>query len=230
MRVRKHSPDTFAIIDALGPFIVSSPLGDTVNWSKVPFTTIETNGRLTGTTQQKIIERFERYTDRITALGYDSISIDDLAHLVTFDFYHDELRALIDDYAKLYKQLFAIASLRQLKIFINTDYLFYNDDILAHLEATGLSAEAFFETVLNEAFVAFPEIDGIIMRIGEKDGHDVSGHFLSRLTLRTPKQANKLLTRILPLFEQHDKLLVFRTWTVGAYRIGDLIWNEKTFK
>lgn len=228
-RVRTQPTNTFAIIDALGPFVVSQPVGDTVNWSKVPFAAIETNGRLTDATRQAIIERFEHYIDTVTTLGYDSVSIDDLAHLVDFDFYSDDLRLLIHDYIALYKRLFTIAHNHHLKLFINTDYLFFNDAIQIHMDAHDLSAESFFEAVLERAFTTFPEISGIILRIGEKDGHDVSGHFLSKLTLRTPKQANKLLMQILPLFERHNKLLVFRTWTVGAYKIGDLIWNEKTF-
>lgn len=227
--MRTQSPDTLAIIDALGPFVVSPPSSGTVNWSKVPFSAIETHGRLPDATQQTIAERFERYIDQIAALGYDSVSVDDLAHLVHCDFYHDELCLLINDYVKLYKRLFAIATSRNIKIFVNTDYLFYNDDIQMHLEQTDTSPEVFFETIVQKAFATFPEISGIILRIGEKDGHDVSGHFLSKLTLRTPHQANKLLAHIVPTFEQHGKLLVFRTWTVGAYKIGDLIWNETTF-
>ncbi len=227
--VRTKPTNTYAIIDALGPFVVSQPTGDTVNWSKVPFAAIETNARLTDTTRQEIINRFERYIRHVATLGYDSVSIDDLAHLVNFDFYGADLRLLIADYIALYKKLFAIARTHDVKIFVNTDYLFFNDDIQTYMDTHGLSAESFFETVLERAFTTFPEINGVILRIGEKDGQDVAGHFLSKLTLRTPKQANALLAHILPLFEKHNKLLVFRTWTVGAYKIGDLIWNEKTF-
>lgn len=227
--VRTKPTNTVAIIDALGPFVVSQPTGNTVNWSKVPFTSIETNGRLTDVTRQEIINRFERYVSHIATLGYDSVSIDDLAHLVNFDFYSTDLRLLMTDYIALYKELFAIARAHSLKIFVNTDYLFFNDDIQTYMGTHDLPAESFFEIVLERAFATFPELSGIILRIGEKDGQDVSGYFLSKLTLRTPKQANALLAHILPLFEKHNKLLVFRTWTVGAYKIGDLIWNEKTF-
>jgi hypothetical protein len=34
----------------------------------------------------------------------------------------------------------------------------------------------------------------------------------------------------LPVFEHFNKYLIFRTWTIGAYKIGDLIWNEKTYE
>ena len=29
--------------------------------------------------------------------------------------------------------------------------------------------------------------------------------------------------------ERRQKNLVFRTWTVGAYPVGDLQWNRRTF-
>ncbi len=31
-------------------------------------------------------------------------------------------------------------------------------------------------------------------------------------------------------FERRDRLLIFRTWSVGAYRIGDLIWHRDTLR
>ncbi len=39
-----------------------------------------------------------------------------------------------------------------------------------------------------------------------------------------------MLKTLLPVFEQNNKLLIFRTWTVGISRLGDLIWNRDTFK
>jgi hypothetical protein len=35
---------------------------------------------------------------------------------------------------------------------------------------------------------------------------------------------------LLPLFERFDRLLIVRTWTLGAFEIGDLMWNELTFQ
>ena len=65
---------------------------------------------------------------------------------------------------------------------------------------------------------------GIILRIGESDGTDVRDPLRSHLHLRNSKQTHRFLRDLLPLFENRQRLLVFRTWTVGAHRIGDLIW------
>lgn len=220
---------SFHIIDALGPFAVHLPQSGTVNWSKVPFHILEENGRIPKHTQQEIIKRFSAYIDTVQQLGYDSVSIDDLAHMVRFSFYDQPLRALLTDYHALYKKLFAIATKRNMRIFVNTDYLFFNDAITRHLEVNSFSPQDFYKKVLEKAMADFPEIAGVILRVGENDGKDVTGPFLSKLLLQTPQQANTLLKTILPIFEQQNKTLIFRTWTVGAYKIGDLIWNPKTY-
>ena len=104
-----------------------------------------------------------------------------------------------------------------------------NKEILSYTEGKYNNLETFFLTSIEKLFQQYPEIAGIILRIGESDGKDVEDHFRSRLLLQTPHQANKFLKKVLPLFEKSDKKLIFRTWTVGIYKIGDLIWNQKTF-
>jgi DNA-binding Lrp family transcriptional regulator len=217
------------IIDTLGPFFINKPDRREINWSKVIFSDLETNNRLTQTTQEHIIKRFQAYVARVSKLGYNAISIDDLAHLVDFSFYSSDLQALLGDYRMLYRQLFNIAKSHNMKIFVNTDYLFFNEAIHTYSESNSIAPDDFYIHALKKAIEDFPEIDGVILRVGEKDGNDVSGTFLSQLLLHTPLQANQLLKKILPLFEQTNKTLVFRTWTIGAYKIGDLIWNKKTY-
>ena len=69
---------------------------------------------------------------------------------------------------------------------------------------------------------------GIILRIGECDGKDVRGELTSELFIRSAKEANALLHELLPIFESRDRLLILRSWTVGAYAVGDLIWHRRT--
>lgn len=216
------------IIDTLGAFFVTEPKSGTINWSKVPFSDIESSGRLSEQTRDTIIANFKTYIEKVSSLGYDAISIDDLAHMANMPFYDHETTMLIEDYQHLYARLFKIATSHGMRIYVNTDYLFTNDAIEQHLQS-GVSPAGLFTYILQKAFDTFPEINGVILRIGENDGKDVTGTFLSKLFIRTPNDANDLLKKILPVFEQYGKQLVFRTWTVGAYKIGDLIWNEKTF-
>lgn len=218
----------FHIIDALGPFVTGNNHA-TINWSKVDFSSLETNGRLSVATRRRVIARFARYAQKVAELGYDSISIDDLAHLTVFDFYSLKLQTLLQDYRGLYAELFIIANQFGLKVFINTDYLFFNEDIHRYLKQKRITPLAFYQSVLKQVFTDFPDAAGIILRIGENDGKDVRGTFRSQLLLKTPAQAKRLLLTTLPLFEAYNKKLIFRTWTVGVYKIGDLIWNKKTY-
>lgn len=216
-----------AIIDAIGPFFQGYT--DTpINWSKVPFHYLECDGHVDGEKFQQIRHDLTIFLERVVKMGYNAISLDDVAHLVNFDWYPSELQQKIREYQKEYGTLIALARDLGLKVFVTTDLMFFNSWID---EQTGDQDDAILE-VLREAFTQlftnFP-VDGIITRIGETDGVDVQGDFHSRLTLKTPQQANRYICDLLPIFEQYDTLLIFRTWTVGAYAIGDLIWNEQTY-
>ena len=217
-----------AIIDTIGPFMEGIQ-GETINWSKINFAALETNGRLTPATRKKLIARFHTHLRRIRDIGYNAISIDDLAHIARLPFYSPALSALLADYTKLYMEIFSLAKHYDLAIYVTTDYLFSHPDITRYRQDNNLNAQDFFTEALRHVFEQFPQIDGVILRIGENDGKDVTDGFLSSLVLQTPEKANALLKKILPLFEQNGKTLIFRTWTVGVYRIGDLIWNPKTF-
>lgn len=221
------------IIDTIGPFFIENQTEDrspaSINWSKVPFAQLESGGRLTASTQSLICKNFRTFVQRISGLGYNSLSLDDLAHMAKMPFYSPSLQTLLRDYRRLYLQLCSIAREQGLQIFVNTDYMFTHPDIEQHLQQTGKTPIAFFEDVLRQVFQDFPQIDGIILRLGENDGKDVHATFQSHLALQTPEQANRLLAAILPTFEARQKQLIVRTWTVGVYRIGDLIWNPDTY-
>lgn len=217
-----------AIIDTIGPFI-EDVSGETINWSKVNFAALETNGRLTASTRKKLAIRFDAYLRHIRTIGYNAISIDDLAHMAWPPFYNPSLSTLLADYSRLYTEIFSLAKRHGLAIYVTTDYLFSHPEIDKYCKNKRLSTQDFFVEILELVFEQFPQIDGVILRIGENDGKDVAGTFLSSLHLKTPEDANALLKRILPSFERREKTLIFRTWTVGVYAIGDLIWNPKTF-
>ena len=82
---------------------------------------------------------------------------------------------------------------------------------------------------MERFFADFPEVAGVIVRIGESDGKDVKDDFHSQLVIQTPEDARSFLQALLPVFEKHGRRLIFRTWTVGAYPIGDLMWHRDTF-
>ncbi|HCH34010.1 MAG: hypothetical protein UY35_C0010G0006 [Candidatus Saccharibacteria bacterium GW2011_GWC2_48_9] len=219
----------YQIIDAIGPFVLDVPKDTTINWSKVPFSQIEQGGRLSAATRAQILSRFDAYLAKVQPQGYGTLSIDDLAHMIVFEWYSPKLQKLLADYNLLYRDIVALAQSYGMAVFVNTDYIFWNDEIQSHLESSGMTAAELLDDACELLTQQVPGVAGVILRIGESDGRDIRDTFVSKLALRTSRAANRLLRHLLPRFEQHSMTLIVRTWTVGVYQIGDLIWNSDTY-
>lgn len=214
------------IIDAISPFFIDMH-DEVINWSKINFNLIEKDNIIDKIKFKKIKNNFLIFIKKAKKHGYDSITLDDVAHLTILDFYSKNLKKKIQSYQKHFHSLFKIAKKHGMKIFLTTDIMFFNKDIQKNLKNNNF--EDLFKSICENCILQNSFIDGIITRIGEPDGVDVKDDFKSSLVIKTPEQANSLIKKIIPVFEKHNKKLIFRTWTVGAYEIGDLIWNKKTF-
>ncbi|MCB9362754.1 hypothetical protein H6504_04920 [Candidatus Woesearchaeota archaeon] len=210
-------------IDCIGPFFLE-PKG-TVNWSKIPFFELE---RDIERNMNKVVRQFTTYLSRIRDIGYNTLTLDDLAHMVTFPFYDEQTKSKIEVYKEYYSRLIRMAKDAGMYVFINSDVMFNNPSIEQHTGGESKELHSLLKIAVKKVCNEYP-IDGINLRIGESDGIDVKGDFHSTLTLRTAKEANVLLKELLLVVEEAEKELIFRTWTVGAYEIGDLIWNKRTF-
>jgi hypothetical protein len=217
------------ILDAIGPFFRHAPPGR-INWSKIPFSYLELNGVVNRERFVEIRRDFKTVCEKAVEFGFNAISLDDLAHLTDHPDYPDELRARIRAYQEEYAVLFDIAAGFGLHIYITTDVMFYNETLKKELGHSHSRITRFFSESVDRLFQGFPHLSGIISRIGETDGLDVEGDFRSQLTIRNPRQARRFITSVLPVFEKNDRQWIFRTWSVGAYRIGDLIWNRVTLQ
>lgn len=220
----------YQIIDALGAFVVYDyDDNEVINWSKVDFSRLQKNGRVPKQVRDKIVARLDSFLSRVKQQGYTAISIDDLAHMVVFEWYSPELSRLVRDYQLLYQQVISTAKSHGLMVMVNTDLVFWNDEIRSYLGRSGHDTTDLFKSACELLAAQMDGIRGVIVRVGEHDGRDVDNEFTSQLALRTPAAANTFLKRVLPVFEARHMTMVFRTWTVGVYRLGDLIWNEKTY-
>ncbi len=210
------------ITDSIGPFFAPLSIDDRVlNWSKAPFFELETECRLTEDVHNKITESFLKYANIIRQQGFNAISLDDLPHMV---FAIPQSKA--DFYRKLYQNIITTCRRLDLRIFINCDLFSIERDRKKNDFASLLDS---FAHDIEKAFDLY-DVDGIITRFGEADGLDVKGDYKSILGVRTTSEANRLLQRVIPIFEQQKKQLIFRTWSVGAYPIGDLCWNRQTYR
>lgn len=203
--------------------------GHRVNWSKIDFNRWERDGHADVDRLESFCEPFATYCGRLAREGATAVALDDLAHLTPHPSHSASLQKKLRVYEGFYRRWFETAKAAGLEVYLNTDVMFYTPE-LSPLIGRGVREVArFLRDACDRLFQRYPVIRGIFFRLGECDGHDVRGDFHSALVIRTPARANDLLRELLPVFEKHGRRLILRTWTVGAYPIGDLIWNPKTF-
>lgn len=217
------------MIDTTSPFFVKK-FKSTINWSKVPFARLEKKGRPRKRTFKEIQARFKGYIKRVKSYGFNAVSLDELCYLVEFTVYPDETARNILRYRKFLGRLIDLAVEAELAVYLTTDVIFSNPVLEREFGQDFPSQCALLTQAVEQVLYDFPAIAGIIFRIGESDGVDVKGFFRSKLLIRTPEEANRLIRELLPLFESTGKQLIFRTWSAGAYEIGDLMWNPRTLR
>ena len=216
------------MIDGIAPFFRDIDQ-DVINWSKAPFSHLENKDGIDPGRCRQIIADFKTFCRKAAVAGYNAVTLDDVAHCCIFPFYSNGLKQKIAGYRELYRELFSIAATCGMKVFVTTDLLFFNEAIDRNIPSKDSALRRFAIHACRQLFEQFPGIEGIVFRIGEADGVDVEGDFRSRLMLRSPAQARKMIQALLPVFEEFNKLLIFRTWSVGVGRVGDIIWNPITF-
>jgi hypothetical protein len=216
------------LIDGIAPFFRDYDR-EVINWSKVPFAHLEQRKGLNARRTKQIRRDFKIFCEKAAAAGYNAITLDDLAHCCIFDFYDADLVNKIFEYRLLFSELFEIADGFGLRPYITTDLLFFNDAIERHIGTSDDELRNFAASACRQLFTDFPIVGGIIVRIGESDGLDVKGDFQSRMVIKCPAQARKMIEALIPVFEEFDRNLIFRTWSVGVGRVGDIIWNPETF-
>ena len=216
------------LVDGIGPFFRPCRR-HRINWSKIPFDSVEKGDSIDQDVFPQIRRDFRTVVSKSREMGFNGITLDNVAHLAALPDYPNGLKQLIQSYREAFGELFDIAVEHDMGVYLTTDIMFYpvgapddgKPDIHKVVDALRL--------LLTDIFESFPQVRGIIFRIGECDGKDVEGRFRSKLVITQPSQARAIIQGLLPLFEEHERLFIFRTWTVGAYKIGDLIWNRTTF-
>lgn len=217
------------LIDATGPFF-RGYRRVRINWSKIPFEHLRTEEPGRRKQWDRIRQDMRTFAGRVAAIGYNAVTLDDVVHLVDHGLYTEKLRGKIAAYREEYRELFRILREAGLKIFLNQDVMSYSETSRLVVGTGPSAATGFLRETLERFLDEFPEVDGVVLRIGETDGLDVVGDFRSELVLRSARQVRRMLMRVLPVFEKRGKTLIFRTWTVGAFSVGDLIWHRRTLR
>ncbi|MCH7227185.1 hypothetical protein [Haloferula sp. A504] len=220
------SPRLF-LIDAIGPFFRGYGKRR-INWSKIPFTHLATEGEARRHQWAGIRADLRHFAGEVSALGYNAVTLDDLAHLVPHPLHEPEVVRRIGVFREEFAACFRILDEFGLKIYLTSDIIPLTSAIEESIGSDRQALEDYFCGLIDHCLEDFPVLAGIILRIGESDGVDVKDPIHSRLHLTSPSGTNRLLRRLVPVFEARGRDLVLRTWTVGAHRIGDLIWHRDT--
>ena len=217
------------LIDAIGPFFRDYDQVR-INWSKIPWRRFQKLDRDERTELfERIGEDLKRFTTKAAETGFNAVSLDDIPHLADHAHYEPAIREQIADFRTAFRPLFAICRDAGLEVFLTMDVMSWTPALKEKLK-TERSVNAFLAELFDQFFRDFPEVSGIIIRIGESDGTDVKDDFRSDLHLKNPAMVNRFLRAVLPVFETHGRTCVFRTWTVGAHHVGDLIWRDSTLE
>lgn len=132
------------LIDAIGPFFRHAPRRR-LNWSKIPFAALERHGRLDPETMATVRGDFDRFCARVATVGFNAVTLDDLAHLARFSGYGAERCAKIEGYREEWRRLFEIARHYGLGVFLTTDVLFSTPELERHLSSR---LSVFWDTIL----------------------------------------------------------------------------------
>jgi hypothetical protein len=217
------------LIDAIGPFFRGHDVR-TINWSKIPWQNLpKTRDAAADAWWALVRADLTKFADQAAAWGFNAVSLDDVTHLADHAWLEPELRERIALYREEFTRCFAIFTERGLAVHLTMDVMTYTPELRRRMTEAKRSVNDYLAELLDGFFVSFPQVAGIIVRIGESDGKGVHDEFRSELVIQKPAQARQLLLDLLPVCEKHARRLIFRTWTVGAYRIGDLMWHRRTF-
>ena len=215
------------LIDGIGPFFQGYHRKK-INWSKIPFAHLKTEGQARHEQFRAIRQDLSEFACNVAKQGYNAVTLDDVNHLITHPWYDAALNARITVLQEEYRSLFEILRCHGLAIYITMDMFSSTAAVREKLGNSPKAINDFVSELVDRFLTEFPEVAGVIVRIGESDGRDVKDDFRSELQIRTPKMLNRFLHILLPVFERHNKKVILRTWTVGAYSVGDLIWHRDT--
>lgn len=213
------------LIDTIGPFFRGYDRR-VINWSKIPWDHV---GRQGGGWWENACRELHVLARQAASWGFNAASMDDVAHLADHPWLEPEVRRRVARYRTEMRRCFQVLQAAGLSVYVTMDVFSTTPGLLARLRAEQLAVNDYLKNLLDQFLTDFPEVAGVIVRIGESDGKDVQDDFHSQLVIKTPSQAREFIEQMLPVFEKHGRRLIFRTWTVGAYPIGDLMWHRGTF-
>lgn len=150
------------------------------------------------------------------------------------DLYRQRHQVLRDSFNVLFKY----AHEKGLKVYLYTDMVAFTPLLKNYLNKRfgkiDVMNKEFWEVYqagLSELFEDLA-IDGIVIRIGEAGAvyNKKDWDYSSELLVRNDEAVQMMLNSFLQTAEKHNKLIIFRTWSVGIGKIGDMHTNPATYQ
>ena len=197
---------------------------------------------------RRVSEDWQRYLERMAAYGNNGVVVGVFLELVDFDRLEDgravypadsPYRARHRVLRQRFAELFAAARQRGFRVLLKTDMLALTEPLERHLRAEtgGLDAArpelwSAYRAAFQELFSALPDLDGVVIRVGEAGPlfNRPGWPYWSRFQVSDPASLRTMLRELLPAFEERDKLLVLRTWSVGPGPLGSLHADPATYR
>jgi hypothetical protein len=181
---------------------------------------------------------FTAFVDHGVAQGYNALAINGFLEYLTFsevgdgnqvyapgDPHRERAIALREAFGPMLQYAHDMG----MKLYLKTDMLALTTPLEDYLTRTLGSVDAedprlwsVYQAGLDELLAEMPYVDGVMLRIGEAGSvYDLPGwDYYSRLAVTTPDAVRQMLTAFTDTAAQHDREIIFRTWSVGVGTSG----------
>lgn len=184
----------------------------------------------------RVQRQWADYIDHVVGLGNNGVVLPLFLELIDFEAagvyrgeprWHQRHAAL----RQAVRGLTSYASEAGAAPYLATDMVALTPPLERHLRALPAGMDAarpeFWQVYaqgLAETFEHFPELAGVVIRIGEAGAlYNIPGwDYRSELYVDRPAALRAMLQGLLPVFERHGRRLVLRTWSIGLGELGDL--------
>ena len=174
------------------------------------------------------------------AQGYTGVVLDNLAHLVGFEqsptlIYAESspFRRRAAIYRTAFSELFSAAAALGMEVFVTADMQWSTPPLrraVGALQADNPRLAELNRLALEELFTSMPQVQGLVIRVGETGGaHDQGDDYTGHMIYTSPAELRSLLKTLLPVCERHGRLLVVRSWSIGIGELGDLLWSPERY-
>ncbi|WP_426592458.1 hypothetical protein ACPPVS_11790 [Cellulomonas sp. McL0617] len=195
----------------------------------------------------RIDAEFKQLVQHDLREGYNGIVVPGFLEYVTFSGVGDGHQvypqgdphvARAQAMVKAFGPVFRYAADMGMHVYLLTDMLAVSPPLEAYLQRTvgGLDVDdpalwSVYQAGLAELFDSLPFVDGLMVRIGEGGAvYQAGWDYSSKLAVTSQSSVQAMLKALLATASEHDRDIIFRTWTVGVGAIGDLHTDPASYE